>query len=259
MVIKVSIFVVFLIIFLFMIYYAYNNNRHTDKFQNFMDIVLEKNKDREFNDYFRTMYTNTLTDTQLKYALDKIKNDTVVNIHRNFLSREECTFLIEYSQGKLKDSGVFVDNKSVLDTVHRTSKTYFTKRNEHELIANIKNRIIALLNIDVNKIEELQITKYDSGDFYKLHHDYIRELTNRRKYSVIIYLNSLEDEEDGGATYFPFYKQKIHPKEGTLIYFDNMFDDNNSDNFLTLHESQPIKNNKNKYIITAWSRLDNMI
>ena len=240
-----------------MIYYAYNNNGDTNEFHNFMDIVLEKNNDKEFNDYFRTGYNNTFTNKQIKYASEKIKNGSVVNIHGNFLSSEECTFLIEYSQGKLKDSGVFVDNKSLLDTVNRNSKTYFTKRNENERITNIKNRIVNLLKIDVNKIEEIQITKYGHGDFYKLHHDYIRDLTNRRKYSVIIYLNSLE-EEDGGATYFPFYKQKIHPKEGTLIYFDNMFDDNYSDNFLTLHESQPIKNNKDKYIITAWSRIDNI-
>ena len=63
-----------------------------------------------------------------------------------------------------------------------------------------------MLNIDSTKIEELQITKYNNENYYKLHHDYIKELTNKRKYSVIIYLNSFE-EEYGGATYSPFYKK----------------------------------------------------
>jgi len=267
--IKLSILIIFFIIFILFMYYLFTSNYNKndidsnryitfDEFNNFMNIILEKkNNDKGFNNYIKTNYTNTVTYKQLNYALDKINNNTVVNIHKNFLSGEECKFLIKYCQGKLQDSGVFVDNKTIIDNKSRTSKTYFTNINENEIITDIKNRIIKLLNIDFKKIEELQITKYNKGDYYKLHHDYIKELTNKRKYSVIIYLNSLE-EEDGGATYFPFYKQKIIPEEGKLIYFDNVFDDN-SDNFLTLHESQPIKKNKDKYIITAWSRIDNIL
>lgn len=262
--IKLSIFIIVCIIFLLLMYYLftkkYNDNRYItfDEFNNFMNIILvKKNNDKRFNNYIKTNYNNTVTFKQLNYALDKIKNDTVVNVHKNFLSSEECKFLIKYCHGKLQDSGVFVDNKTIIDNKSRTSKTYFTNINDNEIIKDIKNRIIKFLNIDSNKIEELQITKYNKGDYYKLHHDYIKELTNKRKYSVIIYLNSLDDE-DGGATFFPFYKQKIIPEEGTLIYFDNVFDDN-SDNFLTLHESQPIKKNKDKYIITAWSRIDNIL
>jgi len=261
---KLSILIIFCIIFLLFMYYLFtkknNDNRYItfDEFNNFMNIILEKkNNDKRFNNYIKTNYNNTVTFKQLNYALDKINNDTIVNIHKNFLSSEECKFLIKYCQDKLQDSCVFVDNKTIIDNKSRTSKTYFTNINDNEIIKDIKNRIIKFLNIDSNKIEELQITKYNKGDYYKLHHDYIKELTNKRKYSVIIYLNSLEDD-DGGATYFPFYKQKIIPEEGTLIYFDNVFDDN-SDNFLTLHESQPIKKNKDKYVITAWSRIDNIL
>lgn len=223
-------------------------------FYSFMDIVTKKNDDKEFNNYIKIMYNNTITYKQLNYALDKINNNTVANIYKNFLSEEECKNLITYCQDKLQHSGVSVNNKTIIDNKSRSSKTAFFK---NALITHIKDRISTLLNINSNNVENIQVTKYDIGDYYKLHHDYIKELTNKRKYSVIIYLNSLEDN-DGGATYFPFYNQKIIPTEGTLIYFDNVFDDD-SDNFLTLHESQSIKAHKNKYILTTWTRINNLI
>lgn len=263
MYLKISILIVFCIIFLFFVYYLftkkYNDNRYitSDEFDNFMNIILEKkNNDKVFNNYIKTNYNNTVTYKQLNYALDKINNETIANVHKNFLSSEECKFIIKYCQDKLQDSGVFLHNETIIDNKSRTSKTYFTNINDNEIIKHIKNRIIKFLNIDSNKIEELQITKYNKGDYYKLHHDYIKEFINKRKYSVIIYLNTLE-HDDGGATFFPFYKQRIIPEEGTLIYFDNVFDDN-SDNFLTLHESQDIKKNKDKYIITVWTRIYNI-
>ena len=260
--IKFCILIIIFIVLIF-IYYLFSKNDNSryitiDEFHNFMNIILEKkNIHKEFYNYIKTNYkNNTVTYKQLNYALNKINDNTIVNIHKNFLSSKECKFIIKYCQNKLQDSSLFVDNKTIIDNNIRTSKTYFTNINENKIITNIKNRIIKLLNIDSNKIEELQITKYNIGAYYKLHHDYIKEYTNKRKYSVIIYLNSL-NEEDGGGTYFPFYKQMIIPEEGTLIYFDNVFDDN-SDNFLTLHESQPLKK-KYKYIITVWTRLNNNI
>jgi len=257
---KIRLLIILLIIFSIIIFHIiiskYNVNRLItyNELSSFMKYVLEqKNNDKEFHNYLIKQYNYNFTYNQLKNALIKIKQDTIVNIHRNFLSSSECNYIINYCKDKLSDSRVYNNDNIVLDTKNRISKSYATIRNEDEIITDVKNRIMNLFKINENRIEELQIVKYDNGNFFKLHHDYINYFENKRKYSIIIYLNSL-NEEDGGETYFPFYNQTVIPEEGTLIYFDNLFDDN-SDNFLTLHEGKPILTYNEKYIITTWSRI----
>jgi hypothetical protein len=115
-------------------------------------------------------------------------------------------------------------------------------------------KISKVLNIKSNDIELLQVTKYDKDQFYKLHYDYADGDKFMRKYSVIIYLNDLTPE-DGGETHMPLYNIKIHPKKGMLFYFDNLFD-NGIPNNLTIHEGRPVLNNKTKYIVTTWTRIE---
>ena len=255
--VKLTLLIILFLIFIFHIIISkYNVNRFIthDELSTFMKFVFEKkNNDKEFHDYIIKQYNNHFTYKQLKNAVIKIKDDSIVNVHRKFLSTSECNYIINYCKDKLSDSCVYNNNNNVLDTKSRISKSYSTTRNEYEIIKDVKNRIINLFKINENRIEELQIVKYDIGNFFKLHHDYINYFENKRKYSIIIYLNSL-NEEDGGETYFPFYNQKIIPEEGTLIYFNNLFDDN-SDNFLSLHEGKPIRTYNEKYIITTWSRI----
>jgi cbb3-type cytochrome oxidase subunit 3 len=93
--IKLSILIIFFIIFILFMYYLFTSNYNKndidsnryitfDEFNNFMNIILEKkNNDKGFNNYIKTNYTNTVTYKQLNYALDKINNNTVVNIHKN--------------------------------------------------------------------------------------------------------------------------------------------------------------------------------
>jgi hypothetical protein len=119
--IKLSILIIFFIILILFIYYLFTNNYNDkyitfEEFHNFMDIILEKkNNDKEFNNYIITNYNNTITYKQLNYALEKINYDSIINFHKNFLTSEECKFIIKYCQDKLQDSCVFVDNKSIIN------------------------------------------------------------------------------------------------------------------------------------------------
>jgi prolyl 4-hydroxylase len=204
-------------------------------------------------------YLTNITDETYNMILNYIKYKPF-KIIDNFLSDDECDSIIKFSQYKYSQSqvkGGENNTDDVNDTESRSSKTYYFKYDENDLIKNIRSRIANILNIDKDFLESLQSTKYDKNQYYKLHHDYFTNESNQRKYSVIIYLNDLSPE-DGGETYFPFYDAKIIPKKGTMIYFDNSFY-NNIENPLTLHESKPILSDKNKFIVTTWSRLNKYI
>ena len=235
------------------------------EFDNFKKILKENNIDVN---YFRYIISDVKIFSNNNYTL--IKNNNIYDlllqninlkpfkIKDNFLTDDECDFIIETSKNNYVHSNIIsYDNIESEDNDHRTSKTYFFQYKQNNIIENITKKIIKLLNINEDLLESLQSTKYDKNQFFKLHHDYLYNESNQRKYSIIIYLNDLLPE-DGGETFFPFYNTKIIPKKGTILYFDNLFY-NNFENPLTLHESKSILNNKSKYIITTWSRLNKYV
>lgn len=206
-------------------------------------------------------------------SYNQFNNLHPINIYDNIINSDECNKLLKISDGKFIQSTLY-DSKSskslqpnvsgqrskaspnlfggFIDTKSRSSTNFYFNRGENELIRNIENKISNLLNINLDQIEPLQIAKYEKGQEYKYHYDYFDDTDNQRQYSIIIYLNDL-DELDGGATHFPLYKCKFYPYKGRAIQWNNINSDK-SLNKLSLHAGQPILTDKNKYILTIWTR-----
>ena len=234
--------------------------------------------------FFIYIYTKTKTIKKTKLKKETFTNDfnqldnlKPINIYDNIIDNNECNKLIEISDGKFIKSTVYSSNngKSSSKSLHplkglivpselcpsasgfideksRSSTNYYFKRAENDLISKIENKVCDLLNIKLDQIEPLQIAKYEKGQEYKYHYDYFDETDNQRQYSIIIYLNDL-DEQDGGATHFPLYKCKFFPYKGRAIQWNNINSDK-SLNKLSLHAGQPILTDKTKYILTIWTR-----
>lgn len=138
---------------------------------------------------------------------------------------------------------------------HRNS--YLSLLNDHDLgvsevCKNFKNK----LHIETSKIEALQIQKYDKNCFYKPHFDVdtskekikSKKLYLQRRFSILIYLN---DDFDGGETFFPNLDISIKPKLCRALVFETCIRETNFPNPLSLHEGKKVTKGK-KIILNTW-------
>ena len=101
--------------------------------------------------------------------------------------------------------------------------------------------------------EHLQLLKYQEGQFYKSHHDYIAHHVDRAQHvrilTVFLYLN---DVEEGGGTHFNTLKLTVQPKQGRVVIWPSVLDDKPSKkDKRTNHEALPVKKGV-KYGANAW-------
>lgn len=197
-------------------------------------------------------------------SIDHFSNPVInanpVNIIDNFITRDECNSLIEMSKNRFQPSTIYSSASGSIDLKSRSSTNVYFKKSENILIEQIEEKISNLLQIDIARIEPLQIAKYNKDQEYKLHYDYFdsnsNQFSNQRTHSVIIYLNDL-DIQDGGSTFFSLYKIRFFPYQGRAIYWNNSDQDGKLNN-LSLHCGEPVLTDKTKYILTIWIRKDNI-
>jgi prolyl 4-hydroxylase len=200
-------------------------------------------------------YTNNKT-IKVNENINENNLTSPVSIYDNFISKNDCDYLINISQGKFKNSSIYITPTGDIDLSIRSSKNTAFQRSENPVIQSIEDKIINLLNIQRNQIEPIQIVKYEKGNLYKPHYDFFSDITdnvkNQRTHSFIIYLNDLE-QDDGGATWFVNYRIRVYPVKTRCIHFKNT-DNQGKENFLTLHMGEEILTDKIKYILTIWIR-----
>lgn len=83
----------------------------------------------------------------------------------------------------------------------------------------------------------LQAVRYLPGDHYRAHADASLDLTDRY-FTILCYLN---DDFNGGHTWFPSLNHSITPKRGKMIVFPAAF----------IHQAQPVLAGE-KYVLVAW-------
>jgi len=174
----------------------------------------------------------------------------------NFLTQEQCSEIISLIEQN-NEKSVVVDDSSYGRKEHesRTSSTcYFSDIDS--IICPIRDKISKELNIDSRQIERLQGQKYEIGQFFKPHFDYISSKSElhridefgNRIWTCLIYLN---EDFEGGTTNFPKLNLEIKPKKGMCLIFQNMKNGELIQD--SLHEGKELLTGC-KYIITAWIR-----
>ena len=143
-------------------------------------------------------------------------------------------------------------------TVSRTSRTCNLDPADGVVRAT-EARFTALLGIDPAHGERLQGQRYEAGQEFKPHHDYLRTseaywarqqaVGGQRTWTAMVYLN---DVEDGGSTDFVKLGLSIAPKKGVLLIWNNA-DLEGVPNEYTQHAGTPVKAGV-KYVITRWYR-----
>ncbi|MEV9641465.1 2OG-Fe(II) oxygenase [Mammaliicoccus sciuri] len=167
----------------------------------------------------------------------------------NMLSDEECDELIRLAADKVKRSKIGTTRE---ENELRTSSSMFIDDSENLIVARVKKRVSAVMNIPIEHGEGLQILRYTPGQQYRAHHDFFSaesKVTNNRISTLVMYLN---DVEQGGETFFPHLKFSVSPRKGMAVYFEYFYSDQML-NDLTLHGGAPVVEGE-KWVATQWMR-----
>lgn len=197
-------------------------------------------------------------------------------VYHNFLSKEECEYLIAQAKPHMRKSTV-VDSKTgkSKDSRVRTSSGMFLKRGKDKTIMNLERRIADFTFIPVENGEGLQVLHYEEGQKYDPHFDYFVDEFNtknggQRVATVLMYLS---DVEEGGETIFPAAQGNysavpwwnelsecgkkglsVKPKMGDALLFWSMRPDATLDPS-SLHGGCPVIKG-NKWSSTKWMHVD---
>jgi prolyl 4-hydroxylase len=122
-----------------------------------------------------------------------------------------------------------------------------------ELNQNVLRTVENVTGIPDNHSEYWQLLKYEVGQFYATHHDYIPFHNDRyqgvRILTVFLYLN---DVEEGGGTHFSRLGITVQPKRGRAVVWPSVLDQEpNKWDPRTHHEALPVKIGV-KYGANAW-------
>lgn len=191
------------------------------------------------------------------FTVQRVGN-TGLSVIENFCSAEEARLLIESARGKLRDSRITINHRQVKDD-YRTSRTaiVYDSFNKNSSVVPLLYRAGMLLGLPAQNVETVFVSHYGEGEYYKAHEDFYEGFDGDRLYTVLIYLNDLE-ESQGGGTVFEKLNIGVRPKLGRAVIWTNTNPDG-SNHAETRHEAMPVINGGEKWIVQLWFRAYGMI
>lgn len=181
-----------------------------------------------------------------------------VRIMDGFLTDQECEYIMELSKSKFQPSKLMAEKN-----IHGYGRTSFSAELHvfpHDAILNgVRDRAAALVKMPDSHFEYFQCLYYDPGQEYQAHYDTFDESSERgkkvvfekgqRKYTILAYLN---DDFEGGGTFFPNLDLLINPKKGRIVIFNNL-DDEGKILPASFHAGLPVTKGR-KYAVNIWVR-----
>ena len=175
-------------------------------------------------------------------------------IFKKLLDTQSCIEIIkEYSP---RNSPSYVtDGNKVSKSKLRSSSSSLIKKEEEEIF-QLRKKTCSLLNWNFEDSERFQFITYKKGEKYAPHFDafdlnQMKKISNRkttqRIHTNIIYLN---ENFEGGDTYFPKLGISIQAEAGMMLSFENCIGKTNFINPFSIHESLPITKGKKNILIT---------
>jgi prolyl 4-hydroxylase len=219
------------------------------------------------------LFTSITTDAKYApYAPVILSQDPWVVQLDNFTTAEECQTLIDlgatlgYQRSEDVGETKFDGSVQGVQSEGRTSTNAWCSEacETDPVTQRVMERIQDLIGIPQANYEFLQLLRYEEGQFYNSHHDYIGLDRKRpqgvRILTVFLYLN---DVEEGGGTNFPKLKNKelevddlkgitVQPKVGRVVIWPSVLDvDPHRKDHRTEHQALPVLKGI-KYGANAW-------
>ena len=179
----------------------------------------------------------------------------------NFVTEEETQALIEYGQlegyersadvGEMNDDGTYEDDEN--DGRTSTNTWCDEDCNTDPITEPLHRRLDKLAGLHYNHSEYLQLLRYEEGQFYNEHHDYIHGDADRpvgpRILTIFLYLS---DVEEGGGTRFGPLDMTVMPKRGRALVWPSVLNEDPMEwDERTMHEALPVEKGL-KYGANAW-------
>jgi len=193
-------------------------------------------------------------------GFDYILGPWVITID-NFVSESECDRLIQLGADLGYQRSTDVGGQNFDGTTKAVESGFRTSNNawcQGDCLVDEKTQMVLgnierLTGIPDAHSEHLQLLRYEEGQFYKTHHDYIAIDRDRpcgcRVLTAYLYLN---DVEAGGGTNFNLLNITVMPKKGRLLLWPSVMDDDpNSKDYRTSHSALPVEKGE-KYGANGW-------
>ncbi|WP_025665619.1 prolyl hydroxylase family protein [Aquimarina megaterium] len=185
-----------------------------------------------------------------------LEKDKIICID-GFVPASMCAKILEELEYSFWKRSTVIDPR-----IHKShlSNTRISKSADQELftdtligvIKKIEEDITSLFDVEPNRLEQWQATKYAKHGKFDYHYDsgaWGEHYAGERKKTYLLYLNT---PKKGGATHFKNLDIKVKPKQGRLLVWDNLLPDGNC-NYNMLHAGLPIINGKKTTLVT-WER-----
>lgn len=147
----------------------------------------------------------------------------------DFITGEEADRLVNIGHEQGYERSTHATGPGQADTTDgRTSANTWCKDTclADPVAAGVVERIAAATKSTPNHSEHLQMLRYEPGQFYDAHHDFIPYQLDQpcgaRLMTMFLYLN---DVEEGGNTSFPQIGVSVKPKKGSAVLWPSVRDD----------------------------------
>lgn len=199
----------------------------------------------------------TLQEDDFEQPVEIISESPWVCVSDNLLNEEECHLLRYLGAPYLKPSiTADPDGKLVQVQLRSSFDMVLNEFLEDISLLMAQRRMAALMGTTPAYSEPLHLLRYQNGQEYKPHRDYLPPSLilpleqggpGQRESTAIVYLNTMKS---GGETEFLEINKKIAPKMGRVLGFKNLLPDGSPDT-RTLHAGLPVKFGT-KWIATLW-------
>lgn len=162
------------------------------------------------------------------YLCTSYTNENIYE-YPNVLTSEECEQIIVLAKEKGMTQDRYIDGKHV-----QSKELYYNPALTEQVWLDIQEDIIFTINDRISKIlhrsllhqPPFEIIKYTTSTEPSVPHhdtyddDYLQYYHVKQRFAtMVLYLN---DDYQGGETYFPLLDKIIYPKKGTLLFFYNV-------------------------------------
>jgi len=174
-----------------------------------------------------------------------------IRMFRDLLSAEECAFLVELAEARLKPALIFHEGQRrfVADPLRDSDAAGFPIVLEWPFVHALNRRIAAASGTDVAQGEPLQVLRYAPGQQYRPHLDAVPGMANQRILTALAWLN---DDYEGGETLFLDSGLTAKGGQGDLMVFANALPDGRPDT-ATRHAGAPVTQGV-KLLASRWIR-----
>jgi len=195
-----------------------------------------------------------------------LKEDVWVITMDNFLTDEESDYLInfgyknKYERSRDVGKKLFDGSFDSQESTRRTSANSWCDAKSgcrtDPVVQRIAARLSNVTQIPTPNFEDFQMLKYEVGQFYRKHHDYIGHQRDRHcGPRILTFFLYLSDVEAGGGTGFPDLDMVVQPKKGRALLWPSILnsDPSNQDS-RTMHEARSVEAGT-KFAANAWIHL----